>query len=289
MRLHRKIDPFLFLAVPLLVYLAVVLAPILATIYYSLVEWNGISEIKFVGISNFLKMIKDPNLGKILSNTFLYSLTSTTFQVGGGLLLAILVTRVKKGQNLLRVLLFTPVVISSMAMAQTLRKILSINPDGVVNSLLELIGLAQFKMAFLADMKVTLFVLAIVESLRFSGLYMVIFYAALSSIDTDVLEAASVDGASSWKKLVYVQLPMIRAVIINGLVLAVVGTLKAFDGPFIITNGGPGYATELLSLYMYKKAFNSMDYGYGSALAILMVVICIAAYLLLDRLTHSKD
>lgn len=289
MRLHRKIDPVLFLFLPMLAYLAVVLVPVIASVFYSFTNWNGISEITFAGLDNYIKMFKDPNLGQVLLNTLLYSLTATVFQVGGGLLLAILVTKVKKGNNILRVLLFTPVVISSMAMAQTFKKILSINPDGVVNALLGAIGLPQLKMAFLADMNITLFVLAIIESLRFAGLYMVVFYTAFISIDKEVLEAASIDGASGTQTMLRVQIPIIRAVIINCLVLAVVGTLKAFDGPYIMTNGGPGYATELMSIFMYKRAFNMMDYGYGSALAVLMTVLCIVAYRLLDRLTREKN
>jgi raffinose/stachyose/melibiose transport system permease protein len=289
MRLHRKIDPLLFLALPLAAYVAVVLLPIISAVYYSFVKWNGISKITFVGLNNFRNMIKDPNLGKVLLNTLLYSATATVFQVGGGLLLAIMVTRVNKGVNLLRVLLFTPVVISSMAMSQTFKKLLSINPDGVVNALLGAFGLAHLKMAFLADMHITLYVLAIIESLRFSGLYMVIFYAAFLSIDKEVLEASAIDGALKWKMLLHIQLPMINAVIVNSLVLAVVGTLKAFDGPYIITNGGPGYATELISIYMYKRAFNMMDYGYGSALAILMIVLCIVVYRIMDSLIREKE
>lgn len=289
MRLHRKIDPILFLLLPMLAYVAVVMAPVIASVFYSFTNWNGISEISFAGFDNYEKMFEDPNLGQVLWNTLLYSVTATVFQVGGGLVLAILVTKVKKGNNILRVLLFTPVVISSMAMAQTFKKLLSINPDGVVNALLGAVGLDHLKMPFLADMNITLFVLAIIESLRFAGLYMVVFYAAFVSIDKEVLEAASIDGATETQTMLKIQIPMIRAVIVNCLVLAVVGTLKAFDGPYIMTNGGPGYATELLSIFMYKRAFNMMDYGYSSALAVLMTVMCIVAYRLLDHFTKEKN
>lgn len=288
MRLHRKYDPVMFLALPLLAYTAVVLVPIIATIYFSFSNWNGFSAITFAGLDNYIKMLNDPNLGTVLRNTLLYSATATVFQVGGGLLLAVMITRIKIGSNLLRVLLFTPVVISSMAMAQTFKKLLAISPDGVINALLSAIGLSHLKMAFLADLHITLFVLALIESMRFAGLYMVVFYTALVSIDKEVLEAASIDGATDKKTLFLVQLPMIRPVIINCLVLAIVGTMKAFDGPFIMTNGGPGYATELMSIFMYKRAFNMMDYGYGSALAVLMAVLCIGAYRILDRITREK-
>ncbi|MFT4105341.1 MAG: sugar ABC transporter permease [Lacrimispora sp.] len=289
MHLHNKKDPWLFLALPLAAFTTVVIVPIFTSIYLSFSNWTGFSNVTFAGFSNYIKMFQDPNIGQVLKNTFLYALTATVCQVGGGLFLAILVSRIKIGNNIVRVLLFTPVVISSMAMAQTFRRFLSINPDGVVNALLGAVGLENLKMAFLSDVHITLFILAFIESMRFAGLYMVIFYTALISVDSGVLEAASIDGAASIKTLFYVQLPMIKSVIINSIVLALVGTLKAFDGPYIMTNGGPGYATELMSIFIYKRAFNMMDYGYGSALAVLMSVICIGAYLILDRLKKEKD
>lgn len=289
MKLHRKADPFLFLALPLLAFLAVVLVPIIATVYYSFVDWNGITDMTFAGLSNYAKMFKDTTLRTVLLNSLVFTAISSVLQVGLGLVLAILVLQLRKGQNLARMLLFTPTVISSMAMSQTFKKLLGINPDGVVNALLEAVGLTHWKTAFLSNMDITLVVVAIVDSMRFVGMYMVIFYAALTAIDNEVLEAASIDGASKWQALTRVQLPMIRATIINCAVLVTVGTFKAFDGPFILTDGGPGYASELMGTYMYKTAFNSMDYGYGSALSMLIVVLCFAIYGLVSLMTRQKD
>jgi len=283
-RLHKKQDPYIFLTLPVLVYLAVVLIPIVSSIYYSFMDWNGIGQKEFAGIANYVKMFKDSNLFICIANTFKYSLVGTTFQVGGGLFLAILIQRIPKGRNFIRVLLFSPVVISGMAMAQTFKKLLAINPDGVLNAILGVIGAS--KIAFLADTDITLYVVAICEAFRFCGLYMVVFHAAFSSIDKEALEAASIDGANFWKTLFYIRLPLIKGIIINSVVLALVGTLKAFEGPFVLTNGGPGYTSELLATYMYKTAFNKMDYGYGSALSILLVVICIMAYSIINKVTR---
>lgn len=287
MRLHKKQDPYIFLAAPVLVYLAVVLVPIVSSVYYSFMEWNGIGEMKFTGLTNYLKMFKDENLLVCITNTLKYSMVGTICQVGGGLVLAILVQRVKKGGNFIRVLLFSPVVISGMAMAQTFKKLLAINPDGVLNAVLGGLGLS--KIPFLADTELTLYVVALCEAFRFCGLYMVVFHAAFTSIDKEVLEAASIDGAGFWKQLVYIRLPLIKGIIFNSIVLALVGTLKAFEGPFVLTNGGPGYTSELLATYMYKTAFNKMDYGYGSALSILLVVMCIVVYLLINLLTKHRE
>lgn len=286
MRLHKKQDPYIFLALPVIAYLAVVLVPIISSIYYSFMEWNGIGEMQFTGIDNFLKMFRDSNLWTCVINTLKYSLVGTICQVGGGLFWAILVQRVQKGGNLIRVLIFSPVVISGMAMAQTFKKLLAINPDGVVNALLDVFGMS--KVAFLADTNITLYVVAICEAFRFCGLYMVVFYAAFTSIDKEIVEAASIDGANFWRQLFYIRLPLIKEIIINSIVLAMVGTLKAFEGPFVLTNGGPGYTSELLATYMYKTAFNRMDYGYGSALSILLVVMCVGVYLIINIISGKK-
>jgi raffinose/stachyose/melibiose transport system permease protein len=289
MKIHKKWDPLLFLALPLTVYLMVVLIPIFFSVYYSLMDWNGLSKMKFAGFRNVAKMFNDPNLLICLLNSLKFTVAAALCEVGGGMILAILVQQIRRGKDIFRVIFFTPVIISSMAMSQTFKKLLSINPDGVVNALLGAIGFSQFKTAFLADMNLTLWVVAIVDSYKFCGLYLVIFYAALTSIDTEIIEAATIDGAKSRELYTHIRLPMIRGIIVSCISLAVTGTLKAFDIPFILTNGGPGYASELIALYMYKTAFNSMDYGYGSMLGLLVVFLCIVSFSLIGRLTRQYD
>lgn len=289
MRLHKKKDPFLFLLFPMIAYLAVVLIPIIASIVYSFMNWNGITDMTFTGLGNYAKMFNDTTLRTVLINTLIYAAIATLLQVGVGMCLAILVQQVHKGQNLIRALLFMPVVISSMAMSQTFKKLLAISPDGVVNALLSLLGLSHLRTSFLADTDITLFVVAIVDSFRFWGLYMVVFYTALTAIDREVIEGSEIDGANKLQTLFYVKLPMIRGIIINCIVLVSIGTLKAFEGPYILTNGGPGYTSELMATYMYKTAFNNMDYGYGSALSILIVIVCLVIFGLINRLTRQKD
>lgn len=288
MKLHKKADPYLFLFFPLLVYLLVVLAPIVSSIWYSLMEWNGITDMKFVGAANYIKLFKDTTLRVVLANSLIYAIICTICQVGFGLVLAIVIQQVRKGPNLIRVLLFTPTVISSMAISQTFKKLLAINPDGVVNALLEVVGLAHLKTAFLSHMQITLPVVALVDSFRFFGLYMVVFHSAFIAIDHEVLEASSIDGANKWQTLIYIQLPMMRTIIINCLILVMIGTFKAFEGPFILTGGGPGYASEIIATYMYKEAFTKMNYGYGSALSILIIILCLGIYAALNKITRRK-
>jgi raffinose/stachyose/melibiose transport system permease protein len=289
MRLHGKLDPYLFLILPLCAYLMVVLIPIIFSMYYSFMEWNGIRKMEFTGLKNYAKMFTDRNLLTCIVNNLKFTALATMGQVGGGLLLAILVQQIGFGQNLLRVILFTPVIISGMAIAQTFKKLLSITPDGVVNAVLGLIGLSRFKTAFLSEMHLTLYVMVILDSFKFCGLYLVVFHAAFSSLDKSIIEAAVIDGTKEIQLYTRIRLPMVRGIIINSVVLAVIGTLKAFEMPYILTNGGPGYASELMATYMYKTAFNSMNYGYGSVLSLFIVVECIVFLIVFGRLTSRKD
>ena len=289
MKVHRKWDPLLFLVLPLLAYSIVVFLPIFFSVFYSLMSWTGISRMRFVGLDNFIRMFSDNILFTVLMNSLKFTVASSVLQIGGGLLLAILVLQLKRWQNLMRVLLFTPVVISSMAMSQTFKQLLSISPDGVFNAVLGFTGLAQLKTAFLADMNLTLWVVAAVDSYKFCGLYLVIFYAAFVAIDNEIIEAATIDGAKGWQLYAYIRIPMIRGIIVSSIILAVTGTLKAFEVPFILTNGGPGYASELIALYMYKKAFSSMEFGYGSALSLLVVFLCIASFTVINKLAKRYD
>jgi len=250
-------------------------------------DWNGISEIRFSGLTNFSKLFSDRNLRIVFGNTLIYSGIGTFVQVGLGLFLAILVRQVKKS-NLIRVLLFTPTVISSVAMSQTFKNILGISPDGPINSLLGAIGLEHLRTAFLSSHTVTLPVIALVDSFRYCGLYMVVFYTAFASIDSSVVESALIDGANNLQKLLYVQIPMMRVVIFNCIVLALMGTLKGFEGSFIMTNGGPGFASELLATYMYKTTFTNMDYGYGSVLGLVIAFSCVIVFSLLNNFLGRK-
>ena len=289
MRLHGKFTPYLFLLLPVAVFASVVIIPVVSTIWFGLIEWNGITEPQFIGLSNFRRLLSDRVLRDVMVNTLQYAATATVFQLGLGMLLAILLQEVKKGQNLLRMLLFTPTVISSMAMSQAFRQLLNMSPDGVINAILGVVGLGDWRTAWLSDPNINIFIVAIVDSFRFAGLYMVIFHAAFTSINSEVLEAASIDGANKVQTLFRVKLPMIRAIIVNCLILVSIGTFRAFDGPMILTGGGPGHSSEVISLYMFRTAFGALDYRYAGAISVLIVVMSILIYTLISRLTRVKE
>ena len=155
---------------------------------------------------------------------------------------------------------------------------------GLLNQFLQVIGLDHMVTSWLANVGTALAAVSVPEGWRFTGMYMVIFYAALVSLDPSVYEAAKVDGASEMQILF-----RIKDIILLTLTMCLTGALRGFDIPFLLTSGGPGNASELMSTYMYKKAFSSNQYGYGSALAVFIIIESILVVFTLRKLFTSKE
>ncbi len=138
-------------------------------------------------------------------------------------------------------------------------------------------------MEWISNPQISLYVTAFVEAYKYLGLYMVIFYAALIGVPDELGEAALIDGASTWQEYLYVRIPYIKPVIIANCLLVLNGSLRSFEFSYLLTHGGPGNASELMTTYMYKQAFSSMKYGYGSSVAIMIVIICMVVGMLFRK------
>lgn len=259
-----------FLLPGLLAYLLTVFFPILQSIYYSLVDWNGVTDPVFVGFKNYKDMFKDSIFWKSFCNNLEYILFVVTIQMLLGLLIAIMLTTINKGTNLIRTLYYIPAIITTVGVAQLLRFMFSLEPLGLVNAFLMAVGLGDVTQSWLSNPNTALACLSFGEGWRFVGMYIVIFFAGLQSIDPEVIEASKIDGAGNWKSLLYVRLPLLMPIIQLALILSLTTALKGFDIPYLIN--GPAYSTELVTTYMYKKAFISTRFGYGSAIACFVVI-----------------
>lgn len=270
MKPKNKLEPWLFVFPALIVYLSIVIVPVLWSLAYSLFDWNGINNMQFVGLQNYTRMFRDVTLGTALLNNLFFMAVGTIYQVFSGLIMAIILTNISKGSNVLRVIYFMPCIMSSMAICKIFEKLLSVQPEGVIPALMRLVGLEQ--VAFLSDPKWALLFVTLIDGYKFCGIYMVIFYSAFMSIPNEVVEAAHIDGCTWLQQYRYIKLPMIKNIFFVVLVIVINGTLKGFDVSYILTSGGPGNASELVATYMYKTAFNSTEFGYGSALSVLLLV-----------------
>ncbi|MEA4818523.1 MAG: sugar ABC transporter permease, partial [[Clostridium] scindens] len=248
---------FAFLLPGLLFYILAVFYPIEESIRMSFMKWNGIGDKEFVGLSNYIDMFHDKVFFTSFFNNLIYLVIVVVMQLSIGLLFAILLTYMTKRVTLVKTLYYVPCIITTVAIAQLFRSVYSTEPMGLLNQFLQFIGLDHMVTSWLANVGTALAAVSVPEGWRFTGMYMVIFYAALVSLDPSVYEAAKVDGASEMQILFRIKLPLIKDIILLTLTMCLTGALRGFDIPFLLTSGGPGNASELMSTYMYKKAFSS--------------------------------
>lgn len=276
---HRsRLSVALFLLPPLVLFAGGVLLPIVQSLFLSFFRWDGITPMQFVGLDNYTRMLfEDTIFWGAFFNHIGYLFICLVLQMGGGLLVACLLLTITRGREVFKVLYLIPAVISTPAIAMLFQRIYSYDPSGLLNTALSAVGLESLAHAWLSDVSTVLAAVSIPEGWRFLGLYTVILYAALLTVPKEQEEAAALDGASAWKTFTKIRFPHIRPVWITTMVMATTYALRGFDIPFLLTNGGPGQASELITTYMYKTAFTSTQFGYASAISVFIVIECLAA------------
>lgn len=276
---HRsRLSVLIFLLPPLVLFGGGVLLPIIQSLVLSFFSWDGITPMEFVGLDNYRHMLfADSVFWTAFFNHTGYLIISLILQMGGGLLVACLLLTITRGRELFKVLYLMPAVISTPAIALLFQQVYAFDPSGLVNTMLSSVGLEALTRPWLSDVSTVLAAVSIPEGWRFLGLYTVILYAALLAVPRELEEAAALDGANAWQIFTRVRFPHIRPVWITTMIMATTYALRGFDIPFLLTNGGPGQASELVTTYMYKTAFTSADFGYASAISVFIVVECLAA------------
>ncbi len=289
-RKHRKhsLYPFYFVLGALILYLVFAVIPGIAGIFYSFTDWSGYStQLNFIGLDNFKTIFSaDENYLLYIKDTFIFTLITIVLKTVFGLALALILTEgVKRLAYFYRMLIYLPVVLPALAVALIFRSIL--NPTtGLLNTTLQGIGLGVLAQKWLVDPRIALFSVIGVDTWQGVGYIMVILIAGLQSIPREYYEAAEVDGASFWSKLFWITLPLMMPAIIIVTVLNLLYALRVFDVVYALTNGGPGYATEVIFTAVFK-AFSQGQWGLGTAFSsILFVFMCVLGYFvirLLDR------
>jgi raffinose/stachyose/melibiose transport system permease protein len=286
---RSRLSVLIFLIPPLAVYSIAVLLPIIQSLFLSFFSWDGISDLQFVGIANYVRMLTgDDIFWTAFRNSLVYLVICLVLQLGGALVIANLLTALNRGRELVKTLYLLPAVISTVAISFLFQRIYSENPEGLLNQVLDFLGLHDLSRPWLSDVNTVLAAVSVPEGWRFTGLYMVILYAALIAVPQELEEAARLDGASRWTVFTKIRFPYIRPVWITTMVMAATYTLRGFDIPFLLTNGGPGQSSELLTTYMYKTAFTGTDYGYASTVSVFIVIECLIAVALIFGLARRK-
>ncbi|WMV76085.1 sugar ABC transporter permease [Geobacillus thermodenitrificans] len=289
MKINTKTTMGIWLGIlpALLIYTVFAILPILQSFYYSLMKWNGISEMTFVGLANFVELLKDSDFWNSVKNNILVVLASVFGQVPIALLIAILLNRKLKGSRLFRTIGFLPVVLSTVVISITWNLVYN-SKYGLINEFLRSIGLDFLTQNWLGDSDLALYSVLVVIVWQFVGLYLIIFLAALQNIPNEVLESAKIDGASEWVTTWKITIPMIWDTILVAIVLCISGSLKTFDLIYVMTNGGPAHSTEVMAIYMFNETFKNFNYGYGSAVSVFIFLFSLVLIVIVRKLFKLK-
>lgn len=283
--------PWWFVIPGLAFYIFAVLWPSIQGAAFAFTNWDGLSAAKdFVGFDQFVRFVDDPAAVGAVVNTLLIALAVTVVQNLIGLLLALGVHTKIKSKNVLRVLLFTPAVITPVATAFLWKHMMT--PDGAINQILGFVGLSGLQQDWLGNGDIALWSIVATVVWQFSGYSMVIFLAGLQGVPEDVLEASYLDGAGPFRRFWAVVRPELAPAITINLMLSIIGGLKLFDQVWVMTGGGPGTSTDTMSTLIYKNAFQFGDFSYGIAMALVLTVfvavLSSAQYGLLGRQGGKK-
>lgn len=289
-RLYKnKLAIFLFLLPTLILFIGIIVIPIVMSAYYSLFEWNGITEMKWNDFGNYARLFTDEvvNFPKALLNTVYFAGLSVFVQLPFSLLLALLLAKGRKGSRFFLSVYFIPVIMSTVVIGQLWLKIY--NPDyGILNVALEAVGLGSWTKAWLGDRSTALLASFIPILWQYTGYHMILMYAGIKSVPPELREAALIDGASEWQINRKIIIPIIRPVLRVCVIISVTGSFKVFDLIYILTRGGPAHATEVPSTLMVSMMFLRNQYGFGSAIAIFLIFLCFLFAILIRKAFRTE-
>ena len=279
---------WLFVLPALVMYAGFVLIPLVLTVQYSTLRWNGIGPSRFVGINNYVTVLTDPELVGITLNAFKLIVFFSVVPVALGLLVASVIRRVATGRlgGAARTVLFLPQVIPLVAAGIVWSWLLS--TTGLVNQVLSAVGLGALTRSWLADFGLALPAVGVIGAWVLLGLCTVLLLTGMSKIDPGLFESARIDGATAWQEFRSITVPSLRYEIGVCVTVTVIASLAAFDAIYISTLGGPGTTTTVPSLEIYRLAFSGRQVGLASALAVVLIVLVLVVVLPIQRVTREE-
>ncbi|MCA0755137.1 sugar ABC transporter permease [Paenibacillus sp. N4] len=280
---------FWFILPALVVYTAFVIVPTLSSVYLSFTSWDGIStKINYIGFDNFIEIVKSPRVHNALKNTLIFAIVLVLLENIVALGLAVLMDNVRWFRNFFRSIFYFPVLMSGIIMGFIWMIILNYN-FGVINQLLEMTGLGFLKADWLGDPDYALISIILSTVWKAAGYYMVIYLAGLQGIPQELNEAASIDGANRWQQFRHITFPLLAGATTVCIMLSMIGSLKIFDQIAVMTDGGPGFATETLTYIIYKVGFGELRQGFGTALAIVLFLLTLLISLIQMKVLRKRE
>ncbi len=271
----------------LLLFLLAILAPICLSIYYGFTDYSGMGQAKFIGLENYVDLISDETFHRALINSLLLAIGFIVIQHPIAIVVAAVLDKLQgKAEGFFRCVYFIPNVISVAVIAYLWKFIY--NPDfGLLNNILKGLGYQGKINWFSAD--TAIWSVLIVLIWHGFGWGMLIYYAGIKNIDPVLYEAASIDGASPKQTFMRITLPLMKPVIQINVTMAVISALKQMETVYLLTKGGPGDSTQFTANYLYLQAFKAFKYGYGNAIGVVFIVICLLVTVMLNRIFREKQ
>ena len=280
--MKKQLAAWQFLALPLLIYTAIIILPFAQSLYFSTTDWNGLSEqFNFVGFANYWKVFTDPAFGNALIHNVIWVVVFLLLPTTLGLLLAMLMDKDLPGSVVFKSIIYLPMIFSYV-IAGMIWTFIYEPRLGILNLFLRAIGQDHLATAWLAKPHTALMAVIIAAAWQHTGLCMIIYLAGLKGVRSDLIEAAKIDGCNSRQLYWNIVLPQLKNSTIIVISLTVINSLKSFDVVYIMTKGGPFRASEVLTTLMYREAFWNYRMGYGSAVAnmlFFLILILIVFYL----------
>ena len=278
-----------FIAPAMMLFTLIIPVPLVVSMGLSFFKWNLLEAPQFIGLDNFIRLFtKDAIFLTSVKNTLIYILLSMLFQLPAAYFLAILCTRGKRFERLVRNVMFLPSVVSGTAVSLIFYFIY--HPEvGIVNAVLKAWGREYLVHMWLADEKTALLCVCIAVAWQFIGYHMLIYVTGIVAIPMDMIEAARIDGAGTWQLICRIITPNMKPVLRVSLVLIVTSSFKTFDAIYVMTGGGPAHATEVMASHMYEKAFLQQRYGYGCAIGLILFVCCLVCSTVIQRILRDRE
>lgn len=282
----QRIEFLIFVLPAFILIFFTQLYPFFSNLYYSLTKWDGVNAPTFIGLQNFIELFTDDS--KLFDSalfTTKYAIVMIILNNVFGLLLALLLNTKIRSRNVLRTAFFMPYGLSGLIAALMFSFIFTLG----FTQLYQLTGMEFFNWGWLSDSKLAWLSVVIVDFWKSVGYYMIVYVAGLQGVPQDMLESARVDGASSIQSFFKITLPMLMPTITICLFLSITNALNAYDIPYALTGGGPGYATTGMPQNIYKEAFTNLRYGYSSAKSLVYFVIVLIVSMAQVRFTQKKE
>ncbi len=282
---------YLFILPMVALFAGFVIYPVIYNIIISFFEWNGISQTKdFVGLTNYRALFADPVMATIMKNFLIFAFSTILIQALIGLFFASILIRKIRFADVYKTLIYLPIIATPSIVGNVFSKILETN-RGYLNQMLTFFHLDFLCRQWLAEPKIALGCIIFVNIWQWTGYSMLMYYANMLNISQDIYEAAQIDGAGNFKQFTHITFPLLRGTHYTVFIMGMIGSLKTFDIPYVLTNAGPNHATEFFSTYIYSKSFDLFDQGTASAIVVLMLMLAmiITALQLCFYYRNDKD